>query len=192
MFAKGMETGMSFAFHVSKMKDAGIIFADGLSKEELEKIETVYGVKIPASLRAFYETALPIAPGNDEFPRWNDFSDENIAAVRERMEAPYRWLKRDMEKGFCPPAWKDVNIESLFKDAPKLIPIYSHRYMPAIDHPDPPILSTVGQDSIWYGATLEQYLKYEFLSDGSFSSDKPNVYVPIWSDVIGECSWYPD
>lgn len=55
--------------------------------------------------------------------------------------------------------------------------------MPAIEHPDPPILSTVGRDTVWYGENLCQYLQKEFLSDSSLG-EHIVPYVPCAGGVF--------
>ena len=175
---------MDYKTIICYMRRAGVEFAPGLSEDEILQIETTYGVRFPASLREFYQTALPVFCAHNVFPRWNDFSAKNIAAIRERMAAPYQWLRRDVERGFCPPAWEGKDIDRLFGEAPKLIPVYAHRYMPAIDHPDPPVISTVGRDTIVYGRNLRDYLERDFTQNDPVADRKDIPFVPVWSDVI--------
>ena len=49
-----------------------------------------------------------------------------------------------------------------YNEAPRLIPVYNHRYMPNIDKKRVPILSVVGSDIIVYGKDLQDYLEREF------------------------------
>ncbi len=76
-------------------------------------------------------------------------------------------------------------MDRLFGDSPKLIPVYAHRYMPAIDHPDPPVISTVGRDTIVYGRNLPEYLEREFTQNDPAADRKDIPFVPVWSDVMG-------
>lgn len=47
--------------------------------------------------------------------------------------------------------------------APKLVPIYSHRYMPFITEDDNiPVFSIMQSDIIYYGENLISYLEVEF------------------------------
>ena len=46
--------------------------------------------------------------------------------------------------------------------APKLIPIYTHRYMPMIDEKNNPIFSIHGVDVICYGTRIDEYFQIEF------------------------------
>lgn len=162
---------MDFQILINKMKEKGVCFEKGLSNAEIERIENTYNIIFPSSLLSFYKYALPI--GNS-FPKWNDFSDENINSVKERMHFPYKWISSDIM--WCKALWET-------KEAPKLIPIYSHRYMPIIDHPDPPVFSTVGRDTIWYGKNLKEYLYNEFIRE--YNNVNDNIpYIPLWSEII--------
>ena len=75
----------------------------------------------------------------------------------------YKFVKRDIENRLRQPGWQG-KAEDILRGAPRLIPIYRHRYMPMIDDADAPVLSTIGQDTIWYEANLCDYLQREFLN----------------------------
>lgn len=173
---------------VDKMKHVGVDFAPGLTAEEFEKIEKIYGFTSPRELREFYSCGLPTG---ESFPIWNDFSEENVKLIRERMEFPINAVRDDVANWDWLDSWGDqpetreevlAKFDEIVAKAPKMIPIYSHRYMPAID--GAPVISTVGWDSIYYGYTLEKYLKHEFLGikDGVVSGKVKKV--PFWSNLI--------
>jgi len=162
---------MSYEHIICLMKEKGVSFENGLTETELEQIEKVYDISFPASLLRFYKEALPVGVS---FVKWNDFSEENIANIKEKMYLPYKWLSQDIT--YCE-AFRNA------KNAPKLIPIYSHRYMPIINHTDPPVFSTVGADTIWYGKNLEDYLFNEFIREYIIVSSDIQ-FVPLWSNII--------
>ena len=176
---------MEFFKIIKHMEETGVYFSPGLTNDTMEEIEEIYEIRFPDSLKAFYSIALPISVGDTEFPRWGDFSADNIASIRRRMSAPYQWLKRDMEKGFWLPTWDGKTIDELLENAPKLIPIYSHRYLPVVNHENPPVISTVGRDTICYGVSLEDYLLREFCGGGIAFEDMKVPYIPFWSDILG-------
>ena len=118
--------------------------------------------------------------------RWDDFSPENVAAIRQRMRDPYEWLKRDIERGFWLPAWGEKTIEELFENAPVLLPIFLHRYMPVLNEADPPVISTVGRDTICYGLTLEDYLLREFCHGGVAFEPMEIPCIPLWDDLLNQ------
>jgi len=155
----------------------------GLTGEEFRRIEETYGVVFPQSLREFYETVLPVTGNPHEFPDWRDFSQENTAAVRERMKAPYVWLARDIDRGFRLPQWKGT-AQEILRGAPVLIPVFGHRYMPVTGCSDPPVFSTVGQDTVWYGSNLDDWLVHEFGERTASVNGAGLPYVPLWSDIM--------
>ena len=177
---------MDFFKIINQMKEAGVSFSSGLTNDTVAKIEELYEIRFPDSLEAFYLTALPISAGNTKFPVWNDFSPENIAFIRQLMSEPYQWLKRDIESGFWLSTWDGKTIDELFLNAPKLIPIYSHRYVPMMNHSAPPVISTVGRDTVCYGVSLEDYLSREFCGGGTAFEKMRVPYIPLWSDIL-EC-----
>ncbi len=184
------------------LKDHGVHFAPGLTAEEIEKIEKFYDITFPQALRDFYACGLPVSTDepvgifsrDDWFPIWNDFSDENAAAIRRRMEYPVQSVLWDVENGYWRKSWGDrpkkmedreAQCRAVFANAPKLIPVHAHRYIPQMDGvDDPPVISVRGLDAIWYGADFTDYLYREFLRDIPRDPAKPSVTVPVWSDII--------
>jgi hypothetical protein len=70
--------------------------------------------------------------------------------------------------------------------APRLIPIYGHRYLPALPATaGNPVLSVYQTDVIYYASDLRAYIAREFGSDGNDISDTAAPRsVPFWSDLI--------
>ena len=52
---------------IKQMKEAGVCFSSGLTNDTISKIEEIYEIRFPDSLKAFYSTALPISVGNTKF-----------------------------------------------------------------------------------------------------------------------------
>ena len=83
-----------------------------------------------------------------------------------------------------------VNLATIyFNKAPKLIPIYYHRYIPSSPFAyGNPIMSVHQTDIIYYGENLLSYLLVEFgikkRKDIDFEKIKK---IPFWSDIID--SW---
>ena len=71
--------------------------------------------------------------------------------------------------------------------APKMIPVYEHRYLPAgrgtSGHP---VLSMYQTDIIIYGTDLENYIANEFTGSGALISEgwSPPPMVRFWSDFL--------
>ena len=184
---------MDFLNIIDSMKQAGVRFSAGLTDDAITKIEEFYEIRFPDSLKCFYQTALPIFADDptfpddfSPFPRWDDFSPENVAAIRQRMRDPYEWLKRDIARGFWLPAWGEKTTEELFENAPVLIPIFLHRYMPVLSGTKVPVISTVGRDTICYGLTLEDYLLREFCHGGVAFEPMEIPYIPLWDDLSNQ------
>lgn len=177
---------MDFSKIINHMKETGVCFSSGLTNDTVKKIEDIYQIRFPDSLKDFYLTALPISVVNAKFPKWNDFSPENVSYIRQLMSAPYHWLKHDIERGFWLSSWDGKTIDELFANAPKLIPIYSHRYVPMLNHANPPVISTVGRDTVCFGVSLEDYLLREFCNSSIVFEKMRISYIPLWGDIL-EC-----
>lgn len=178
---------------LEQLKISGVKFEKGLTFEEISKIETIYGIKFPKTLEKFYIQVEPVSNDEYGFPKWSDFSFENIAKIKERIQNPMQWLENDVMKfDFWLAKWGEKPSNSLDKikkfktiitQAPKLIPLYGHRYIVDLEENDnPPVISTVGQDTIYYAKNLEEYFKTEFL--GQQVSCENQIIIPFWSDII--------
>ncbi len=177
----------------NQLKAAGIQFSDGLTEAEIQKIEKIYDIRFPESLRSFYRLGVPFSEDENEFPRWTDVSDANISKIKERIQAPIKQLLFPIKKeDFWLSGWgkraesTDEAIAQFMEiamKAPRLIPIYSHRYVPQLDGvDDSPVISAVGRDIIYYGSNLHEYLRHEFLDKWHYTANC--MYIPFWSDII--------
>ncbi len=157
---------------IEKMKNKHVIFDSGLTEEEIKSIEEIYHIEFPKSLRDLIQYALPISEG---FYNWRNISSENIELIKRVMEMPYEAIRENPVD--------NIILEKLAK-APRLIPIYSHRYIPEKSGDDPPVFSVHGLDIIYYGRDLYDYLEIEFFNGkGSRDlSEFPNI--PFWSDLL--------
>ncbi len=81
------------------------------------------------------------------------------------------------------PAQAAVTAKALLLTAPRLIPVYSHRFLPAgrgaSGHP---VLSVMQTDVICYGADLLDYLRVEF---GGTQASPCRSTVDFWSRLVG-------
>ena len=167
----------------------------GLNDREIDLIENLYAIRFPKALKDFLHQGTAISDNDGGFPDWRNLSLDNVESIKKRINAPYNWLKRDVLKyGYWSKSWgkrpeNPAAVQSKFmsisENAPLLIPIYSHRYMPVLDGvDDPPIISTVGRDTVYYGHNLEEYLEAEFLKKRVTTSNY--TYIPFWSEIIGD------
>ena len=175
---------------IDLMKRQGVDFAEGLSPNEIIAIEKTYGIQFPKSLKEFFMEALPVSKG---FYNWRDFGPDNTDLIEQMIRYPLDNFKEfAAEVDWCeewgdePETQQELEqiIRTRVKSAPMLIPVYSHRYIPAYSD-DPPVFSVHGVDLIYYGESLEQYLQVEF---GWKKQNKLKMedikYIPFWSDVI--------
>lgn len=65
---------------------------------------------------------------------------------------------------------------------PKLVPVFSDRYLTSTPKYDPsPVFSVHQADVIFYGDNLLDYVAHEFRVPPRHPSDR--TYVPFWSDL---------
>ncbi len=165
--------------------------APGLSAAELAGVQSRYGFRFAEDHRALLAAGLPVGDG---FPDWRHGTP---GVLRDLLRRPVDGVLFDVrENGFWYPGWGErptavaeaVRIaEQRLVDAPPLVPVYRHRYLPGVGGPaGHPVLSVSQTDIIVYGADLPRYLRAEFaggyrpeLVEGARST------VPFWSDLLG-------
>lgn len=173
------------------LKQQGIEFEMGLTVEEISKIEEIYAIKFPKCLKEFLMMAMPISNG---FYNWRNFNLDNVMFIKEIINRPIEDVDELAEEVYWCDEWgeepeneKDIAriVRERLKSAPRLIPIYGHRYIPIIPEDNPPIISIHGVDIIYYGENLEDYFKVEFggkkQGEIEFKNIKP---IPFWSEIL--------
>jgi len=140
----------------------------GLTDSEITAVEKRFGFIFPPDLRAVLQFALPVGK---QFPDWRNGSEEDLTS---RMKLPLDGILFDVEHNddIWPTEWgprpermdeRFAVVTKLVEFAPKLIPIYSHRYIPAEPHEyGNPVLSVHQTDIIVYGHDLTDYFQHEF------------------------------
>ena len=176
---------------IKKLKEHGIEFQIGLTVEEILNIEDIYEIKFPDSLRELLMMALPVSKG---FYNWRDTGEKNVMFIRETINRPFINVNEMAEEVYWNDNWgyepKDeekiaLEVRKRLRNAPKLIPFYSHRYMPMLEDKNPPIISIHGIDIIYYGKNIEEYIEVEFSGKNQntidFQSIKP---IQFWSEIM--------
>jgi transcriptional regulator with XRE-family HTH domain/ribosomal protein S18 acetylase RimI-like enzyme len=167
----------------------------GMASGQISTVERAYGFNFPTSLADFYSCGVPMPKSSiSDFPDWWNFDPQNVSDIKKRISDPMENLVEEVKEGFWINAWgerpeNDEDAFAIFKShaekAPKLIPIYSHRYIPVIEGvDDPPVISAVGQDIIYYGCNLSNYMKNEFVGFTEPIDHGKIIRIPFWSDII--------
>jgi len=143
------------------------MFEKGLSSREIASAEKSFEIQFPDDYREFLSEALP---SGDRFPDWRSRPD----SIRDSLAWPWNGMVFDIKHdAWWHDAWGDRPV--ILKDAlriakeqieraPKLIPVYGHRYISSEPRAaGNPIYSIYQMDIIFYGSTLEEYFEIEFL-----------------------------
>jgi hypothetical protein len=160
----------------------------GLSDAELEAVEAEFGFSFADDHRAFLAAGLPHGRG------WPDWRDGDRAELRERLAWPVEGVLFDVAQndfwyaGWGPRPGDDAAALAAARTglvtAPRLVPVYSHRFLPAgrgaSGHP---VLSVMQTDIVCYGADLLDYLRAELASvRPSIDACRPTV--DFWSRLV--------
>lgn len=194
---------------VDELHSRNVIFDRGLSDAEVSRIESTYEFRFPPDLLALLEFALPISEG---FPNWRrgwipipitEWRDQtsttrghNLAPIHEQLDWPARGICFDIEHNdFWMDEWgaKPKNLDAAFalarKEialAPKLIPVYSHRFLPSepCDSGNP-VFSVFQTDIIYYGFDLASYFANEFKTTRAELAATQPREITFWSKFAG-------
>ncbi len=166
-----------------------VAFGAGLSDEELVRIESRFRFTFPPDLRAMLSVALPISPG---FPDWRSDEPEELERI---LDWPADGICFDITNSdFWFDGWGERPFDTdeacelareHIADAPALIPIYGHRYIPV--HPaleGNPVFSVYQTDIIHSGRDLPGYLEREFRATRTNEPITEARYIPFWSELL--------
>jgi len=131
-----------------------VILADGLTDSELGSAEERCSSSFPPDLREFLQLVLPIG---SSFPDWRSISCDTLDSW---LAGPFEGIAFDIEhNSFWWPAWgpkpahlataKEVARAAL-EAAPRLVPIFGHRFLPTepLERGNP-VFSVVQTDIIY-------------------------------------------
>lgn len=173
------------------LKAKKITFENGLTFDEIVQIEKIYEIVFPKSLRDFLMTALPVSKG---FYNWRNRDRGNIEYIKNMINQPISYINDMPEEVYWCEDWGEEpedednfksEVKKRLRTAPKLVPIFSHRYMPSISNVNPPIISVHGVDIIYYGKDIEEYFKVEFGEKDQSTIEFKNIApIPFWSDIM--------
>ena len=134
----------------------------GYAAADLERAQTRFDVAFPPDLIELLRDRRPVGG-----PDWND-----EATMRRLLAWPFEGLRFDVEEnalwwtewGNRPETAEERSdvLEQVLARAPRLIPIFSHRYLPATPNKaGNPVFSVYQSDVIHYGADLGDYIDRE-------------------------------
>lgn len=162
---------------INDIERAGYIITEPLEDEEYKKIKEIYNIVFPLELQQLYKIGVPTKKHADicisdiqdtqSFYNWHDFSEENVKQIKEAMEFAYEG-------------------KNIPRDAPKMVPIRGHRYIPALLDPEKlPVFSIYDEDVIIYGENLEDYISRELNPWERYEPVDINKckYIQYWSDM---------
>lgn len=177
------------------LTEKDIRFHSGLTAPELSQINTLFGITFPPDLQLLLQTALPVS---DSFVNWRQglHHQEETDKILARLAWPLEGILFDIRSndlwlnswGVKPDHDKDQAsvVKEHYDTYPRLIPVYSHRYIPASPHQHGnPVFSVYQTDIIYYGYDLANYLANEFrfqLPEGFEKLAAPRVKIGFWSD----------
>jgi len=172
----------------------GVHFDSGLTDDELLQVESKFNFNFPPDLMLFLQTALPTSDG---FVNWRLGlkSTGEADKIVSRLDWPLEGMLFDLQTnnfwvdswGTMPDNYHDkVEVAKRHYQAyPKLIPIYSHRYIPSRPNEnDNPVFSVHQMDIVYYGYDLATYFANEFsfaLTNEFELLDKPKKEIEFWS-----------
>jgi hypothetical protein len=160
-------------------------WAKGYTQAELDDAQHKFGLVFPPDLLALLRDRRPL-----DGHAWTD-----EAAIRRALAWPFEGLLFDVEEnGLWWPEWEirpespDARAEilrSVVSNAPKLIPLIGHRYLPQEPRVQGnPVFSVYQSDVIYYGADLDDYFEREFRGFNHRPWVAPTKHVPFWSDLV--------
>lgn len=183
---------MNCYYYKNCLQIAGVKFDKGLSDYEIEEIEARYKFRFPPDLKEFLQFALPVGE------KWVDWRTNNEEEIKSRFDWSYEGICFDIEhNNFWLEEWgiQPTNLADAFEvakteiaKAPKLIPIFSHRFIP--DRPNKsgnPIFSVYQTDIIIYGINLPIYLQNEFSYYFEEKQNAENIEerkIEFWSKFV--------
>ncbi|QGJ69950.1 Hypothetical protein PBC10988_16390 [Planctomycetales bacterium 10988] len=167
------------------LKEKGIAFEKGLTDQEIEDIESSYRFSFPPDLRWFLQQGLP---KDKWFPNWRkqdallqDFFDKVWEGILFDIEKSHLWHSDWGKK----PETREEAVSIAYQhylNAPKLIPIAGHTYLPSDPClSDNPVISICQMDAIFRG-TLVDYLFWIRHDETEEVEDDYEKRCPVYSE----------
>ncbi len=137
----------------------------GMTVEELDSAERQWGFRFADDHRSLLSQLVPSGEG------WLDWRNDAPEEIAARLAWPLDGMLFDVTHGsFWPTEWgtkpeSATAAESIarleFESWTQLVPIFSHRYMPAGGPEGSPVFSVYQTDVVVYGSDLHEYVSVE-------------------------------
>jgi hypothetical protein len=159
---------------------------------EIDDIEQRWNLRFPPDLVELMRERRPLLRGGFD---WLKSSTEEI---REMLDWPYEGLLFDVQRNdLWWPEWgpkpelsteQAARLREALAAAPKLIPLYGHRYLPETpSERGNPVFSVYQADVIYYGADLADWIHREldgWIAGRSIDPEDPPKEIPFWSEAV--------
>jgi hypothetical protein len=166
----------------------------GYQQSELDEIQRRWELRFPPDLVELMLRRRPLVPGGFD---WLVATPTEIA---NKLEWPmegfvFDILENDLwwsEWGPKPhePSEQVERVRKVLAAAPKLIPLYAHRYLP--EQPferGNPVFSVMQSDVVYYGTSVDDWLVREEHGTRDMPTidpDTPPKEIPFWSQAVRE------
>jgi hypothetical protein len=164
---------------------------DACTKPELDHIQDEWGLRFPSDLVNLMRERRPLIAGGFD---WLATPSEKI---RHALEWPFEGFWFDVQHNdLWWPEWgprpdnstdQKARLAEVFAVAPKLIPLFGHRYLPETPtEGGNPVFSVYQSDVIYYGENLLDWLIREQDPGTRVTIDPmhPPKEIAFWSEVV--------
>jgi hypothetical protein len=169
-----------------RLSTSGVRLDRGLSDEEVSLVQGRFAFAFGPEHREFIQAAVPVGES------WPDWRNDPEGDLRGRLDWPVDGVIFDVHNnGFWPASWgnrpdakcdREREARAHLACVPRLVPVYSHRYLASDPQFAPsPVFSVHQTDIILYGDNLLDYVAHEFRVPPHHPSDR--THVPFWSEV---------
>lgn len=159
----------------------------GYSQDELDDAQAQWSLRFPPDLVALLrERRQPVGQGS------LDWTTSDPADIRNSLDWPFEGFWFDVQHRMWWPEWgvkpttqegQREALRAAFAAAPKLIPVYGHRYLPEEPFESGnPVFSVYQGDVIHYGSDLADWIKHE--TRNYSTPPGPLKEIPFWSDAV--------